>query len=145
MSPEAKKLVDEPNPAHLATLMPDGSPKVEPVWIGHEGETLLVTTDGKSMKAANIGLDGRVAISIVNRHDPFEQLLVRGHVAEVRGDEDLRLLDELAQKYLGTPFPRRRWSSRVVFVIVPTTVRYYHSPLVAVADTPPDDPPPSGG
>ena len=139
LSEEARALVDGANPAHLATLMPDGSPKVEPVWIGREGDLLLMTTDWKNLKAGNLQRDGRVAISIVNRHDPYEQLLVRGFVAEVRSDDDLVLLDELSQTYLGTPFPRRRWSGRAVFVIEATTARYYHSPLKAADDASPSE------
>jgi len=38
LSAEVKQLIDRPNFAHLATLMPDGSPQSVPVWIGREGE-----------------------------------------------------------------------------------------------------------
>ena len=34
LSAEAKALIDRPNFAHLATLMPDGSPQSVPVWWG---------------------------------------------------------------------------------------------------------------
>src|SRR5262245_59320450 len=114
---EARRLIDGVNFAHLATLMADGTPKVEPVWIGREGDRLLVTTDGKSIKAVNVDRDPRVAISITAFDDPYDQLLVRGRVSEIRADDDLVVLDALSQKYLGTPFPRRRWSRRLVLVV----------------------------
>ena len=38
-SENAKKLIDRPNFAHLATLMPDGSPQSVPVWVGREADT----------------------------------------------------------------------------------------------------------
>jgi nitroimidazol reductase NimA-like FMN-containing flavoprotein (pyridoxamine 5'-phosphate oxidase superfamily) len=44
LSPEIKQLVDRPNFAHLATLMPDGSPQSVPVWIGRESEHLVICT-----------------------------------------------------------------------------------------------------
>jgi nitroimidazol reductase NimA-like FMN-containing flavoprotein (pyridoxamine 5'-phosphate oxidase superfamily) len=42
LSAEAKALIDRPNFAHLATLMADGSPQSVPVWVGREGDRLLV-------------------------------------------------------------------------------------------------------
>jgi len=30
---DVKKLIDGPNFAHLATIMPDGSPQSAPVWV----------------------------------------------------------------------------------------------------------------
>src|SRR5207249_7449422 len=36
LSSEIKGLIDAPNFAHFATLMPDGSPQSVPVWIGRE-------------------------------------------------------------------------------------------------------------
>lgn len=126
---DARRLVDGPNFAALATLMPDGSPKVEPIWVCREGDRILVATDSGGIKGRNIKLDERVALSITDRDDPYEQLLVRGRVVETRDDSELRVLDALSSQYLGAPFPRRRWSSRVVYVIAATVVRYYRSPL----------------
>lgn len=124
-----KRLIDSGPFAHLATLEADGAPKVEPVWLGREGDRLLVATDRKSRKSANIERDARVALSLVARDNPYEQLLIRGRVVEARDDADLRGLDALSRTYLGTPFPRRRWSSRVVYVIEASVARHYVSPL----------------
>jgi len=71
-----------------------------------------------------------VTVSITAFDNPYEQLLVRGRVAEVRSDDDLVVLDALSQKYLGTPFARRRWSGRIVLAIAADVARYYRSPLV---------------
>jgi nitroimidazol reductase NimA-like FMN-containing flavoprotein (pyridoxamine 5'-phosphate oxidase superfamily) len=51
LSENAKKLIDRPNFAHLATLMPDGSPQSVPVWIGREGERLVVCTGCAPVRA----------------------------------------------------------------------------------------------
>ncbi len=128
LSPEARRLLDGRNVAHLATLMPDGAPKVEPVWVGREGDLVLVTTDVKSIKAKNLQHDPRVALSVTGPN-PYHQLLIRGELIEVRPDDELVAMDALAQKYLGQPFPRRRWSGRVVLVLRPTLARYYESSL----------------
>jgi PPOX class probable F420-dependent enzyme len=125
----ARRLLDGANIGHLATLMPGGAPKVEPVWVAREGDLVLVATDGKSIKARNAARDARVALSVTAAGDPYEQLLVRGRVVEIRPDDDLAVLDRLSHTYLDGPFPRRRWSRRVVLVIEPDLARHRRSPL----------------
>ena len=124
-----RRLLDAPNFASLATLMPDGAPKVEPVWVGREGDLVLIATDSRSLKGRNIDADGRVALSITDYENPYEQALIRGRVVETRDDNDLQVLDALSQQYLGKPFPRRKWTSRVVYVVEASVARYYQSPL----------------
>jgi PPOX class probable F420-dependent enzyme len=129
LSDDARALLDAPNIGHLATLMPAGEPKVEPVWVGRDGDLVLVTTDERSLKARNVVGDARVALSVTDAANPYRQLLVRGRVVELRPDNDLVVLDAFSEKYLGAPFPRRRWSTRVVLVIEPALARAYTSPL----------------
>jgi PPOX class probable F420-dependent enzyme len=129
LNDDARRLLAGPNYGYLATLLDGGQPKVDPVWVGHEGDLVLVTTDGKSIKARNVARDDRVALAVTAFDDPYDQLQVRGRVVEVRPDDDLAVLDRLSEKYLGGPFPRRRWSQRVVLVIAPDLARTSHSPL----------------
>ena len=75
-----RRLLDAPNFASLATLMPDGSPKVEPVWVGREGDLVLIATDSRSLKGRNLDADGRVALSVTDYENPYEQVLIRGRV-----------------------------------------------------------------
>ncbi len=124
-----RRLLDAPNFASLATLMPDGAPKVEPVWVGREGDLVLIATDSRSLKGRNLDADGRVALSVTDYENPYEQALIRGRVIETRDDNDLQVLDALSQQYLGKPFPRRKWTSRVVYVVEASVARYYQSPL----------------
>ena len=42
LSNEIKALLDRPNFAHLSTLMPDGAPQSVPVWVGREGDRILI-------------------------------------------------------------------------------------------------------
>ena len=44
LSDETKRLLDGANFAHLATLMPDGSPQSVPVWAGREGDRIVICT-----------------------------------------------------------------------------------------------------
>lgn len=129
LDPDVRRLLDAPNFAALATLMPDGSPKVEPVWIGREGDHVLIATDARGIKGRNLARDARVALSVTDFENPYEQALIRGRVIETRDDNDLVVLDALSEQYLGKPFPRRKWSSRVVYVVEADVARYYKSPL----------------
>jgi PPOX class probable F420-dependent enzyme len=129
LSDDAKRLIDAPNFAALTTLMDDGWPKAEPVWIGRDGDRIVIATDRKSIKSINIDRDARVALSITDYVNPYEQVLIRGRAVEAREDNDLAIMDVLSQKYLGGPFPRRKWSSRVAYFIEPIVARYYKSPL----------------
>jgi PPOX class probable F420-dependent enzyme len=126
---DVRRLLDAPNFAALATLMPDGSPKVEPVWVGREGDYVLIATDRRGVKGKNLELDPRVALSVTDFDNPYEQALIRGRVIETHDDNDLVVLDALSQQYLNKPFGRRKWSSRVVYVIEADVARYYKSPL----------------
>ncbi len=68
LTKDAKNLIDRPNFAHLATLMPDGSPQSVPVWVGREAEHIVVCTGENSLKAKNTRRDPRVALSISRLH-----------------------------------------------------------------------------
>ena len=129
LSDDARRLLDAPNIAHLTTLMEDGMPKAEPVWVGREGDRIIVCTDHRSIKGQNIDRNPRVALSITDFDIPYEQLLIRVRVVEARDDSDLAIMDGISHKYIGTPFPRRKWPSRVAYFIEADVARYYLSPL----------------
>jgi PPOX class probable F420-dependent enzyme len=97
----ARELIEGKNFASLATLMPDGSPQVSPVWVDHEGEVILVNTAEGRVKTKNVTRDPRVAISIFDQNDPYRKVLIRGSVIEVtkKGAEDH--IDRMAMKYRG--------------------------------------------
>lgn len=92
LSAEARALIDRPNFAHLATLMADGSPQSVPVWVGREGDRLLVCTSEGSLKGRNTRRDPRIAMSIVDFHNPYEEVQLRGRVVERRPDPELRII-----------------------------------------------------
>jgi Pyridoxamine 5'-phosphate oxidase len=54
--PEAvRALVDGPNYAHIATLLPDGSPHSVPVWVGLEGGRVIYLIDPEHAQAISFG------------------------------------------------------------------------------------------
>lgn len=125
LSPDVRTLLDEPNFAHLATLMPDGSPQSAPVWVGVEGDRILIATGEGSLKAKNTKRDPRVSLSIVAMDNPYREAQLRGRVVERRADRNLNVIDSLARKYTGKEFPMRgNPEQRVVLVIEIQRARY---------------------
>jgi PPOX class probable F420-dependent enzyme len=134
LSDDIKKLIDGPNFAHLATVMPDGSPQAAPVWVSREGDRIVVGTSESSLKARNTRRDPRVALSIVDFHNPYEEVQLRGRVVERWPDPDLAIMDPVSHKYTGKPFPMRGGEGRVALVIEVDKARYTKLPF---AHTPP--------
>jgi PPOX class probable F420-dependent enzyme len=111
-------LFEGPNIAHVATLMPDGSPHSVPMWVGVEDGAIAFLCSPGSRKARNLARDGRVAISITAHDNPWVMATVRGRVARVvEGDEGWEIIDRIAHKYTGGPYPLRE--DRVVYLITP--------------------------
>jgi len=120
----AQKLFREPNFAHLATIMPDGSPQVTPVWVDIDEKFILVNTAEGRQKPRNIRRDPRVAIDVASRDDPYRMVTVRGRVVEVTGEGADDHIDKMAKKYLGQdkyPF-RAPGERRVILKIEPEFV-----------------------
>ncbi len=126
---DVKALLDRPNFAHLATLLADGSPQVAAVWIAREGDRILIGTGEGTLKARNTKRDPRVALSVVDFENPYEEAQIRGRIVERRPDSDLRGMDAISRKYTGEPFPFRNPEGRVVLVIEPERVRYQKLPF----------------
>jgi PPOX class probable F420-dependent enzyme len=76
-------LFSKPAFAHLATLMPDGSPQVTPVWIDYDGTYLIVNAAQGRQKNRNMAKRSRVAIDVIDPDYPYRYLAVRGYVREI--------------------------------------------------------------
>lgn len=129
LTDDLKRLLDGPNFAHLATLMSDGSPQSVPVWIGREGDRIVVCTGEGSLKARNTRRDARVALSVVDLDDPYTEAQIRGRVVERRPDPDLAVMDPISHKYTGQPFPMRGREGRVALIIEVDRARYAKLPF----------------
>ena len=130
LSDDVKKLIDGPNFAHLATIMPDGSPQSAPVWVLREGDRILVGTSQSSLKARNAKRDPRVSLSIVDVENPYVEAQLRGRVVEHRPDPSLALKDTTARKYTGKEFPWRNPEESVALVIEVERAKFAKLPFV---------------
>jgi len=110
--------------ANLATLFPDGSPQVTPVWFDTAGDTIRVNSAKRRWKDRNMRRDGRVALAIMDPQNPYRHIQIRGRVERVTEDGADAHIDRLAKKYMGAdtyPF-RQPGEVRVIYVIRPERV-----------------------
>jgi hypothetical protein len=98
------------------------------VWVGLEGDRILVGTGSGTPKAKNTRRDPRVALSVTDPQDPYKAALIRGRVIEQRPDEDNAIMDAIAIKYTSKSFPLRG-PDRIVLVIEPEHVTYRSLPF----------------
>lgn len=110
--------------AHLATVMPDGSPQVSPVWMDLDGDVVRVNSAVGRVKDQNIRRNPNVALSIVDPENPYRFLLIRGQVVEITQYGADAHIDALAKKYLELDeYPYRQPGEvRVIYRICPEQV-----------------------
>lgn len=103
LSADAVRLLSEgKNIAIIATIMPDGSPQATAVWADTDGEHVRFNTAEGRVKTRNLRRDPRVAVSILNADNPYEQVTIRGRVVEFVHEGAVEHIDSLAAKYVGT-------------------------------------------
>ena len=110
--------------AHLATVMPDGTPQVTPVWFFYKDGKFIVNTARGRVKDRNMTKNAKVALSIVDPDNPYAHIAVRGTVVRATEEGANASIDALAKKYLGQekyPFGQPG-EVRVIYEIQPTSV-----------------------
>lgn len=109
---------------HFATVMPDGSPQVTPVWVDYDGEYVLVNTATGRQKTRNVERYARVAIDILDPDNPYRWLQVRGIVADMTTEGANDHIDSLSLRYKGQPKyqSHRPGEDRVIIKIAPEKV-----------------------
>jgi PPOX class probable F420-dependent enzyme len=87
--------------AYLATVMPDGTPQVTPVWFNTDREHILVNSAQGRVKDRNMRRRPAVALVIQDPEDEYRYLQVRGRVVEITTEGARQHIDTLAGKYTG--------------------------------------------
>jgi PPOX class probable F420-dependent enzyme len=123
LTENARKVLKGRNFGHLATVMEDGSPHASPVWVDCEDNHVLINTAVGRIKERNMRRDPRVAVSLVEHDNPYNEVHIRGRVVEmIEGDEAWGHIDALNRRYHETdrPYPRKPGMQRVMVRIEPT-------------------------
>jgi len=104
LGPDARTALTAGRLGHLVTINPDGSPQISVVWVGLEGDEIVVGHLGQGQKMRNIERDPRVALSVEaegrNEIGLDKHLLVHG-TARITDGGGPQLLQRLAEVYLG--------------------------------------------
>lgn len=103
LSDSLKKVLDSPVFVHIATIQPDGSPQVSPVWVGRDGDELLISTTVDRRKTKNLRRDPRVTVLVHPTDAPYTYAEIRGTVSLESEGADA-LIDALADKYAGKSY-----------------------------------------
>ena len=113
----AIQLLKGKNFATVATLMPDGAPQASVVWIDTDGESIIFNTAEGRIKPKNMRRDARVAITVHNAENPYQQAMIRGHVTDLVHEGAEEHIDFLAKKYMDLDsYPYRQEGEQRVII-----------------------------
>ena len=105
---------------YLATLMPDGSPQVTPVWFSTEDEHILINTNEGRVKDKNMKARPKVAMTIQDPNNRYRYLGIRGEVVSFTTEGADEHINTLSLKYDNEPWKPRKDQRRIIFRIKPT-------------------------
>lgn len=118
-----KDLLNKKALADLATIMPDGSPQVTPVWFDVDENQPRVNFAKGRQKDRNMRARPAVALAIIDPDNPYRYMQLRGIVIEITEEGANSHIDELAHTYLGTDYPNHKdGETRVTYTIQLTHV-----------------------
>lgn len=103
LSSEARAVIESGRLAHFTTIGRDGRPHATIVWVGIDGDEIVIGKLAPDQKLANIARDPRVSISIEaegDQHGMQNYLVVEGNARVTEGGAP-ELLGRLAQRYIG--------------------------------------------
>ena len=104
---ELDAFLQQPNPAVIASVRPDGSPHSAVTWYLWEGDRVLVNMEDSRKRLDYLRRDPRVSITVLGRGDDwYHQVTLRGRVADFE-EEALGDIDRLSRHYLGQDYGTR--------------------------------------
>ena len=125
LEPRARDLARGKNFAALTTLLPDGQPSTQVMWVDADDDHVLINTEVGRQKFRNVKRDPRVTVTVIDAESPYRYAEIRGRVVEtVAGDEARRHIDALSEKYVGGPYANPIQTERVILKIAPERVRF---------------------
>jgi PPOX class probable F420-dependent enzyme len=104
---------------YLATIMPDGSPQVTPVWFSTDGEHILINTNEGRVKDKNMEARPKVAMTIQDPNKIYRYLGIRGEVVSYTTEGANEHINMLSIRYDNEPWTTRETQRRIIFKIKP--------------------------
>ncbi len=81
LNDEIRRLLDGRHYAVLATINPDGGPQTSAMWVGREGDDVLMSTVVGRRKYRNLERDPRASVTILDSDDPDNYVELRGRIS----------------------------------------------------------------
>jgi PPOX class probable F420-dependent enzyme len=106
LAPEIVEMLRRANPAVIGTVRNDGAPVTVATWYLYRDGELVVNMDAQRRRLDHIRRDPRVSITVLDGDDWGSHVSVQGRLT-LHDDPDLRDIDEIAQHYIGKPYPQR--------------------------------------
>ena len=125
ISESVRKFLEKPNFAVLATHSKGQGLQATPVWFLYEGGQILINTSQGRVKLRNMQQNSDVALTIVDRENPYQYVQILGTVAGFETRNAGRDIDRLSHRYIGKPYGYGGGDTpdkRVTIRITPTRV-----------------------
>ena len=124
MDPKIEELFQKKNLVFIATINPDGSPQLTPVWGNYNDNHILINTAEGRIKHKNVQKDPRVAVSVVDHDNTLNMTTIRGKVVQIIPDYDYSHANELTKQYMGiSEYPYKRENEkRIIIKIKPEKI-----------------------
>ncbi|MDB5078864.1 MAG: pyridoxamine 5-phosphate oxidase-related FMN-binding protein [Chloroflexi bacterium] len=108
LTPEQRKLFEDPNLVNVATLGKDGTPRSTAIWVDLDGDDILLNGATSRQWVENLRRDPHVALNVFDLKNPYTQVNVLGEVVEITQEGGEEHIDKLSQKYFGKLYPDHR-------------------------------------
>lgn len=105
---------------YLATIMPDGSPQLSPVWFNTDDEYVLINTNEGRTKDRNMKVRPQVAMVIQDPSNQDRYLGMRAEVVEYTREGADEHINRLSLKYYGKPWTYQVGQRRIIYRIKPS-------------------------
>ena len=114
------------NFANVATINPDGSPQVTPMWLDYDEDTneILVNTAKGRKKERNMTLNKKIALSIMDSTNSYRYVGIQGEITNITTEGAEAHIHKLSKKYMGRDkYPLVEGEVRLLIRISP---KYVH-------------------
>src|SRR4051812_35296600 len=102
---DLKALATDKNFAALTTLLPDGQPQTQLMWVHADDDHVLINTEPSRQKFRNVQRDPRVTVTVFDSGNAYRYVEARGRVVEtIEGQQARDDIDSLSEKYTGGPY-----------------------------------------
>jgi PPOX class probable F420-dependent enzyme len=121
---EFHELFEKETYAHVATMTPEDTPHVTPVWVDYDADAdrLLINTERERRKEKNLSNDSRIGVSMVDPDNPYRHLSIIGEVDEMTEEGAREHIDTLSRRYTGDDYQPEIQTKRVLVKIRPDEV-----------------------